>query len=141
MTDKELEQLTDGINAQLGDLITIVKDDLNSKELIFRVHHPFYFDDGDHLGLMLKKVDGYWAASDGGHFFFHLGIFMEDEVLHSGECKKYVDRCRTMFDIEDRDGELIRFVEENDFGEAISDMLQFFVRAMHVEMVGGKRKW
>lgn len=114
-----------------------IKRDTNIKDKIqFRIHHPFYFDDGDHLGLLLKQIDGKWVISDGGHFFFHLGIFMDDEVIHSGKCKEWIDRCRRMFDIEDREGELISVVENDKFADSLFDFLQFFMRAMHVEIVG-----
>lgn len=108
--------------------------DFDIEQLQFRVMHPFYFDDGDHLGIILKRIDGKWAFSDGGHFYFHMGIFVDDDFLTSNTATNYINRCRSMFDIEDRSGELISFVDKDDFATALFDLIQFWLRAMHVEL-------
>ena len=38
----------------------------------FRVFTPFRFDDGDHIAILLKKEQGRWLLSDGGHTSMHL---------------------------------------------------------------------
>ena len=38
----------------------------------FRVFTPFRFDDGDHIAIVLKKEQGRWLLSDGGHTYMHL---------------------------------------------------------------------
>jgi len=131
----EILEVVDKVKADFNNLFEIHRDQRPNNELAFRIYHPFYFDDGDHLGLVLKQKDGQWVVSDEGHFFFHMGIFVDDDIIHSGECKKHVDRCRRMFDIEDHEGELISVVEDKRFGESVTDFLQFFMRAMHLELL------
>lgn len=118
-----------------------LKDDYDLERLVFRIHQPFYFNDGDCFGLMIKRIDKKWCISDGGHLYFHLGIFVDDDLLVQEPCASYIERCCKMFDIEDRDGEMLLFVEDQNFGEAIYDYLQFCLRFMHVEILAEPEKY
>ena len=119
----------------------MVRDWYNLERLVFRINHPFYFNDGDHFGILLKRIDRKWCISDSGHLYFHLGIFVDDDLLIQEPCKSYIERCCKMFDIEDRDGELLLFIEDQNFGEAIYDYLQFCLRFMHVEILAEPEKY
>ena len=105
----------------------------------FRVFTPFRFDDGDHLAIVLKKVGERWLISDEGHTYMHLTYDIDDKLLHTGNRKKIILRALSLFDIEDRDGELIREVSNGNYGEALYAFAQALLRIADVSYLSRER--
>ena len=72
----------------------------------FLVSTPFHFNDGDQLVIVLKKVGNKWVLSDEAHTFMHLTYYMDEKALLSETRQKLILKARSMFDVEDYDGEL-----------------------------------
>ena len=85
----------------------------------FRVFNPFLFEDGDHLVVVLKKERGKWVLSDEAHTFMHLTYSIEEEFLLRGKIRKFVSSVLPTLDVEDRDGELVLYVPEERYGDAL----------------------
>ena len=98
----------------------------------FRVWTPFRFDDGDHLAIVLKNEGNRWLISDEGHTYMHLTYDIDDQLLHTGQRKQLISRALSMFDVEDRGGELIRTVSDGDYGKALYDFAQALLRIADV---------
>ena len=105
----------------------------------FRVFTPFRFDDGDHIAILLKKEQGRWLLSDGGHTYMHLTYDIDDQLLQSGTRKQIISKALSMFDVEDRGGELIREVSDGDYGEALYDFAQALLRIADVSYLSRER--
>jgi len=131
--DKAME-FKNSIESKIHEHIELesVDPNVHPDDLKFRIYHPFHFNDGDCFSIVLKRIGKKWCISDEGNLYFHMGIFFDDRLLDQEPCKSYIDKCRTQFNIEDRDTELVLFIEDNDYDTAIYDYLQFCLRFMHV---------
>ena len=89
----------------------------------FRVFTPFLFEDGDHLVIVLKKDRGKWMFSDEAHTFMHL----------SGTRRKIISSALSMFEVEDRNGELVRHVPDERYGDALYSFIQALLKIACVE--------
>ena len=94
----------------------------------FRVFTPFRFDDGDHLAIVLKNESGRWVLSDEGHTYMHLTYEIDEKKLHSGIRHKIISGALSMFEVKDRDGELILEVQGEDYGIALYAFAQSLLR-------------
>ncbi len=94
----------------------------------FRVFTPFRFDDGDHLAIILKKEQGRWLLSDGGHTYMHLTYDIDERKLFSGTRERIISNARSTFKVEDRCGELILEVKDARFGDALYAFAQALVK-------------
>ena len=105
----------------------------------FRVWTPFRFDDGDHLAIVLKNEGNRWLISDEGHTYMHLTYDIDDQLLHTGQRKQLISKALSMFDVEDRGGELIRAVSDGDYGKALYDFAQALLRIADVSYLSTER--
>ena len=94
----------------------------------FRVFTPFRFDDGDHIAIVLKKEQGRWLLSDGGHTYMHLTYDIDKKKLFSGTREKIISNALSTFNVEDRFGELILEVEDARFGDALYAFAQALIK-------------
>ena len=94
----------------------------------FRVFTPFRFDDGDHIAITLKKEQGRWLLSDGGHTYMHLTYDIDERKLFSGTRGKIISNALSTFKVEDRFGELILEVKDSRFGDALYTFAQALVK-------------
>ncbi|MDE0084610.1 MAG: DUF1828 domain-containing protein [Candidatus Poribacteria bacterium] len=108
----------------------------------FRVFTPFRFDDGDHLAIVLKNENGQWVLSDEGHTYMHLTYEIDETELHSGIRHKIISGALSMFEVKDRDGELILEIQGEDYGIALYSFAQSLLRigdVSYVSLLGEKR--
>ena len=101
----------------------------------FRVFTPFRFDDGDHLAIVLKNESGQWVLSDEGHTYMHLTYELDEKKLHSGTHHKIISGALSMFEVKDRNGELILEVQGKDYGTALYAFAQSLLRIGDVSYV------
>ena len=101
----------------------------------FRVFTPFRFDDGDHLAIVLKNEGGQWILSDEGHTYMHLTYEIDEKELHSGIRHKIISGALSMFEVKDRDGELIFEIQGEDYGTALYSFAQSLIRIGDVSYV------
>ena len=72
MTD--MDPIQSAFSKSVCSQISLVQEGLNR----YRVFTPFYFDDGDHLAIVLKKDEsGQMVFSDEGHTLMHISYDME----------------------------------------------------------------
>lgn len=105
----------------------------------FRVLTPFQFEDGDQLVIILKKVGGRWILSDEAHTYLHLTYDINEKLLHSGTRRKIISRALSMFEVEDRNGELILDVSDARYGEALYDFVQALLKIVDVSYLSRER--
>ena len=98
----------------------------------FLVLTPFHFNDGDQLVIVLKKMGDKWVLSDEAHTFMHLTYYMDESALLSETRQKLILKARSMFDVEDYDGELIIDIPNEDYGQVLFDFVQALLKIIDV---------
>ena len=94
----------------------------------YAVLTPFMFDDGDHLAITLKRRDGKWEISDGGHTYMHLSYDIDHAAMFKGTRGEIIANTLEMFHVNDRDGELVVDVKDDGYGEALFTLVQALLR-------------
>ena len=105
----------------------------------FRVFTPFLFEDGDHLVILLKKEWGKWMLSDEAHTFMRLTYSIDERNLLSGTRQKIISNALSMFEVEDRNGELILYVPDERYGDALYSFVQAILKIADVEYLSRER--
>lgn len=105
----------------------------------FRVFTPFLFEDGDHLSIVLKKEGMRWVLSDEAHTYMHLTYDIDERDLHSGTRQKIISNALSMFQIEDRDGELLLDVPDGRYGDALYSFVQALLKITDVSYLSRER--
>ncbi len=105
----------------------------------YRVSTPFLFEDGDHLAIILRREQTSWALSDEGHTYMHLTYDLDEKDLQRGTRQKIITNALSLFQVEDRDGELILPVREDQFGDALYSFVQALTKVMDVSFLTRER--
>ncbi len=105
----------------------------------FRVLTPFQFEDGDELVIVLKKESERWLLSDESHTYRHLAYDIDEKLLYSGTRWKLISKALSMFEVEDRSGELILDVSDGYYGEALYDFVQALLKITDVSYLSRER--
>lgn len=101
----------------------------------YRVFTPFLFDDGDHLAIVLKREQSNWMLSDEGHTYMHLTYDLDEKDLHKGTRQKIISNALSMFQVDDREGELLLKIEGNQFGNALYSFIQALIKITDVSFL------
>lgn len=94
----------------------------------FRVFTPFMFEDGDHLSIVLKKENGTWILSDEGHTYMHLTYDLDEKDLQQGTRQKIITNALSVFNVQEREGELILPIEDDSYGDAFFRFVQALLK-------------
>ena len=105
----------------------------------FRVFTPFLFEDGDHLGIVLRREGARWVLSDEAHTYMHLTYDIDERDLHSGTRQKIISNALSTFQIEDRDGELVLDVPDERYGDALYSFIQGLLKISDVSYLSRER--
>ena len=105
----------------------------------FRVFTPFRFEDGDHLAIVLKRVEGQWVFSDEAHTYMHLTYDIDERDLHRGTRQTIISNTLSTFGVEDRDGELLLDVPNQRYGDALFSFVQALLKISDVSYLSRER--
>ena len=105
----------------------------------FRVFTPFMFEDGDHLSIVLKTENGNWVLSDEGHTYMHLTYDIDEKDLHRGTRQKIITNALSVFRVQDREGELIIPIVEDQYGDALYSFIQALLKITDVSYLTRER--
>ena len=105
----------------------------------FRIFAPFIFEDGDHLSIILKRENGGWILSDEGHTYMHLTYDLDERDLQRGTRQKIITNALSVFKVEDREGELIIEVQDDQYGDALYNFVQALLRITDVTYLSRER--
>ena len=122
-------------NAKVCEKVTIAPEGLGR----YRVFAPFMFDDGDHLSIVLKKDGAGWALSDEGNTYMRLTFDMDEQSLREGQRHAIISNALSLFDVEDRDGELVRSVNDGLYGDALFAFAQAILKIADVSHLSRER--
>lgn len=105
----------------------------------FRIFTPFLFEDGDHLAIVLKGQGNSWILSDEGHTFMHLTYDIDESDLQKGTRQKIITSALSAFHVQDRDGELIARVSNEQYGDALFSFVQALLKVTDVTFLTRER--
>lgn len=105
----------------------------------FRVLTPFVFEDGDHLSIVLKKDQSGWMLSDEANTYMRLTYDIEESDLHKGTRQKIISNALSVFQVEDRNGELMIEVPDGRYGDALYSFVQALLRIADVSYLSRER--
>src|SRR4030065_2462961 len=105
----------------------------------YRVFTPFMFEDGDHLSIVLKRENGKWVLSDEGHTYMHLTYDLDEKDLQRGTRQKIISNALSVFKVEDREGELILTIEEDQYGNALYSFVQGLLKITDITYLSRER--
>ncbi len=105
----------------------------------YRVFTPFRFDDGDHLVIVLKQVENEWVLSDEAHTYMHLTYDMDEQELHQGTRQTVISNALSVFKVQDRDGELVLSVPNEQYGDALFSFVQALLKITDVSYLSRER--
>jgi len=105
----------------------------------FRVFTPFMFEDGDHLSIVLKGENGKLILSDEGHTYMHLTYDLDEKDLQRGTRQKIITNALSVFNVQDREGELIIPIEDDRYGDALYSFVQALLRITDVTYLSRER--
>lgn len=118
------ETITREFKTKVCEEIRLLEEEKNR----FRVFTPFRFDDGDHLSIVFKKEQNQWLLSDEGHTYLHLSYSINLKDLDNGTRHEILESILEEFQLEDRYGELIVRINENEYGEALYRFAQGLIK-------------
>ena len=105
----------------------------------FRVFTPFLFNDGDHLAIVLRQEGNRWVLTDEGHTYMHLTYDLAEKELQKGVRQKVITNALAMFQVEDRSGELVLYIPESRFGDALYSYVQALLKITDVSYLSRER--
>ena len=105
----------------------------------YRVFTPFMFEDGDHLSILLKRMNGGWMLSDEGHTYMHLTYDLEEKDLQKGTRQKIITNALSMFSVQDKEGELLIPIQNGRYGDALYNFVQALLKITDVTYLSRER--
>ena len=121
--------------AKVCENVTIAPEGLERR----RVFTPFMFDDGDHLSIVLKKDGDGWILSDEGNTYMRLAFDIDEQSLREGKRHAIISNALSLFDVEDRDGELVIRVRDGMYGDALFSFVQAILKIADVSYLANER--
>lgn len=130
-----VENIERDFHAKVSEKVQLHAEGVNR----YFVFTPFMFDDGDHLVIVLKKEGERWILSDEAHTYMRLTYDIKEEDLHKGTRQKIISNALSMFEVDDRDGELILPVPDERYGDALYSFVQAILKISDVSFLSRER--
>ena len=105
----------------------------------YRVFTPFRLEDGDHLSIVLKQDLIGWTLSDEGNTYMRLTYEIDEEDLFSGTRQQIISDALSSFQVEDREGELLLGISDNEYGDALFSFTQALLKISDVSYLTRER--
>lgn len=105
----------------------------------YRVFTPFLFGDGDRLVIVLKHDGTRWFFSDEAHTYMHLTYEIEEADLQKGNRLRIIEHALSVFQLVDRDGELLLEIPDGEFGNALYSFVQAILKITDVSYLTRER--
>jgi len=130
-----VENIERDFHAKVSEKIQLHAEGVNR----YVVLTPFMFDDGDHLVVVLKKEGERWILSDEAHTYMRLTYDISEKDLHGGSRQKIISNALSMFEVDDRNGELIFPVPDERYGDALYSFVQAILKISDVSFLSRER--
>jgi len=98
----------------------------------YRIFSPFLYSDGDHFSIVLKSTSKGWLLTDEGNTYMHLSYYLDVNILDRGTREKIIRSTLSSFGVNDKDGELVSEINNDDFGNAFYSYIQSLIKISDV---------
>lgn len=132
MTIHDIEK---DFRATVADTVRVAPEGLRR----FRVFTPFVLTDGDHLSIVLKQDDGGWFFSDEGNSLMRLTYDVPERALHRGRRQTVIGSLTSMFGVENREGELVLRIADDQYGGALYSFSQALLQILDLSYLNQER--
>jgi hypothetical protein len=105
----------------------------------FRVFTPFLFEDGDHLAVVLKRENSHWVLTDEGHTYMHLTYDLDEKFFQQGTRQKIISNALSVYKVQDRGGEIMLPVEDEQYGDALYSYVQALLKITDISYLSRER--
>jgi hypothetical protein len=105
----------------------------------YRIFTPFLFEDGDHLSIILKRENGHWVLTDEGHTYMHLTYDIDEKSLQQGTRQKIISNALSVFSVQDREGEILIPIQEEQYGNALYSYVQALLKITDISYLTRER--
>lgn len=105
----------------------------------YRVFTPFLFDDGDHLSIVMKREHDRWYLSDEGHTYMRMTYDIDEKDFQQGTRQKIINNTLSAYMLDDRNGELLLPIQQNNYGDALYTFSQAILRIMDILYLNRER--
>lgn len=116
----KIDNIKSEIRSAINSEIELMEEGKNR----FRVFSPFIFEDGDQFSVLLKADGKKWYLSDEGHTYMHLSYDIDVKDFEKGSRQKILSNILSGYDVVDKDGELIMFIDNEQYGNSLFSYLQ-----------------
>ena len=104
---------------KIGEGFQVMQEGLHR----FRIFTPVQFNDGDHLSIVMKKLDGEWILSDEGHTYLHLSYRTSLATLDLVVNSTIVKDTLLKLSVENRELEFVVKLETTQYAPAIHKLI------------------
>jgi hypothetical protein len=132
MTTETIEQ---DFRQKVSSKITLREEGIDR----YRVFTPFLSEDGDHFAIVLKREPAGWILSDEGHTYMHLTYDIDEKDLQRGTRQKIISNALSLFQVKDRDGELLLSIPDHQYGDALYSYIQALMRITDISYLTRER--
>lgn len=130
-----LQTIEQALKQEIADQVQLLADGTDR----YVVFTPFSFGDGDELVIVLKRVDRKWIFTDEAHTYMHLSYHTSRNAWQRGGRATLIANALSEFQVKDCRGELIREVDEMQFGEALCAFIQALLQIAHARFLSRER--
>jgi Domain of unknown function DUF1828 len=127
----DIVSLRDEFRARVCEQVDVTSQGENR----FVVHTPFRYDDGDHFGIVLKKEADDWILTDEASTLMHLSYEIDEKDLESGSRAELIGTSLAGFSVENRGGEFVIPVANDNFGDALFSFVQALLKVSDVSFL------
>lgn len=129
------ERIAQQCKASVADSVELLPEGIDR----YRVFTPFRLEDGDHLGIVLRRSGGAWVFADEGTTWMRLTYDFKDRDLRQGQRNTVIQTALASFGLVDREGELTLQVPSERFGDALFSFVQGLLRIHSVTLLSRER--
>lgn len=96
----------------------------------YRIFTPFQFRNGDHLGIVLKKIDGDWFLTDEGHTYQHLNCRLSLISLDIVMDNPFLVQALAELSVEDRQREMLIKIIDTEYASALYKLIHVLLQVI-----------
>jgi len=131
----EVDAIIQQCKASVADSVELLPEGIGR----YRVFTPFRLEDGDHLGIVLRRDADGWAFTDEGTTLMRLTYDFKERDLRQGQRSTVIQTALLSFGLVDRSGELVLPVPAARFGDALFSFVQGLLRVASVSLLSRER--
>lgn len=130
-----VDSIAQQCKASVADSVALHPEGLDR----YRVFTPFRLDDGDHLGIVLRRTGEAWVFADEGTTLMRLTYDFKHRDLRQGQRNTVIQTALSSFGMSDHNGELSLQVPDGRFGDALFSFVQGLLRIGSVTLLSRER--